>query len=156
MDHRRSTMVFSLLILWARSSSTRSVPGVHSERGHGKDPGQHRDREGTSFEAMSRYQQQVAGDHREDPAWRPTGSSVGSGGGVTSHEPGADHRQAEPRSERKDSADEIIKRLQPSWLASPHPVLPPESPSINVGGRISKSQYQFSLQSSDWTRSMPG
>ncbi len=55
-----------------------------------------------------------------------------------------------PRSQRKLSADEVIRELQPklsripgirAYLNNP--------PVISVGGRVSKSQYQFTLQSTD-------
>jgi len=144
-------MVFSLLILVGTFVLYKVVPkGFIPSEDTGRIQASTETAEGTSFEAMSRYQQQVAAIIAKDPGVEAYTSSVGSGGGVTSTNQGRIIVKLKPRSERKDSADEIIKRLQPrlsrvtgikAYLQNP--------PSINVGGRISKSQYQFSLQSSD-------
>src|SRR5262249_28800570 len=54
------------------------------------------------------------------------------------------------RSQRALSADEVIKELQPKLARVPGiRVYLQNPPVINVGGRQSKSQYQFTLQSTD-------
>ena len=55
-----------------------------------------------------------------------------------------------PRNERGASADEVIRRLQPKVGQVPGiRVYMQNPPTINVGGRMSKSQYQYTLQSGD-------
>jgi HAE1 family hydrophobic/amphiphilic exporter-1 len=105
--------------------------------------------EGTSFEAMVRYQKAVADIIARDPNVEEFMSSAGGGGGGTSNT-GRLFIRLKPRSQRRLSADEVIRELQPrlarvpgvrAYLMNP--------PVINVGGRTSRSQYQFTLQSTD-------
>ena len=55
-----------------------------------------------------------------------------------------------PRSERKLSADEIIAQLQPKVARGPgRRVFMQVPPPIRIGGQLTKSLYQLSLQSPD-------
>jgi HAE1 family hydrophobic/amphiphilic exporter-1 len=151
MDHRRTTMAFSLLVLVGTFVLYSLVPkGFIPSEDTGRIQVSTETAEGTSFDAMSRKQQEVAAIIRKDPGVEAMTSSVGSGGGVSSTNQGRIIVKLKPRSDREHSADEIIRALQPklsrvtgikAYLQNP--------PVINVGGRISKSQYQFTLQSAD-------
>jgi HAE1 family hydrophobic/amphiphilic exporter-1 len=149
MDHRRTTMVFSLLILVGTVVLFSLVPkGFIPSEDTGRIIASTETAEGTSFELMSKHQQEVAAIVTRDPGVESFTSIVGGGGSSTNQ--GRLIIKLKPRSERKQSADEIIRSLQPklsrvtgirAYLQNP--------PVINVGGRISKSQYQFTLQSAD-------
>jgi hydrophobic/amphiphilic exporter-1 (mainly G- bacteria), HAE1 family len=102
--------------------------------------------QGTSFAAMSRYQQQVAQALRRDPNLDGFMSSVGGGYGGGSNT-GRMFLQLKPRQQRALSSAQIIETLRPKLGRFPgvrtFMTLPP---SIRIGGRSSKSTYQFTLQ----------
>ena len=55
-----------------------------------------------------------------------------------------------PRDERSASADEIINRLRPQLAAVPGATLFMQAAQdLNVGGRTTRTQYQYTLQDSD-------
>ena len=55
-----------------------------------------------------------------------------------------------PRVERKSSADQIIDRLRPQMAKVPGATLFMQaSQDLNIGGRSSRTQYQYTLQDSD-------
>jgi HAE1 family hydrophobic/amphiphilic exporter-1 len=75
---------------------------------------------------------------------------VASGGGVSGTNQGRFIIKLKPRRERDKSADEVIRELQPKVSQVPGiRVFLQNPPVINVGGRFSKSQYQYTLQSGD-------
>ena len=151
MDHRRTTMVFSLLILIGTVLLFSLVPkGFIPSEDTGRIIASTETAEGTSFDLMAKHQQEVAAIVARDPGVESFTSIVGGGGGASSTNQGRLIIKLKPRGDRKQSADQIIRSLQPklarvtgirAYLQNP--------PVINVGGRISKSQYQFTLQSAD-------
>ena len=55
-----------------------------------------------------------------------------------------------PRSDRKELATEIIERLRPQVAMVPGiEVYMQNPPTVRIGGQVSKSLYQFSMQSPD-------
>ncbi|HEY6515191.1 MAG TPA: multidrug efflux RND transporter permease subunit [Steroidobacteraceae bacterium] len=55
-----------------------------------------------------------------------------------------------PRSERKDNADQIIRRLRKEIAKVPGATIYLQSAQdVNVGGRTSRTQYQYTLQDAD-------
>ncbi|MFA7096962.1 MAG: multidrug efflux RND transporter permease subunit [Gammaproteobacteria bacterium] len=105
--------------------------------------------EDISFEAMVERQRAVAEIVRADPAVATTMSMVGGGGAGRTLNLGRIIINLKPRSER-DSADEIIQRLRPQLAAVPGiKAYVQNIPSIRIGGRLSKSQYQYTLQDVD-------
>jgi HAE1 family hydrophobic/amphiphilic exporter-1 len=103
-----------------------------------------------SFESMVRHQQQVAEIIQRDPNVEGFMSSVGAGGANSTANTGRFLIHLKPRDQRKLSADEIIQNLRPKLASIPGiSVYLQNPPSINVGGRTSKGQYQFTLQDAD-------
>jgi len=147
MDHRRAAMIVSLAILLGTVALFRVVPkGFIPSEDSGMINCTTEAAEGTSFESMVRHQQAVAAIIAQDPNVEEFMSSAGGG---TSNS-GRMFLRLKPRSQRRLSADEVIRELQPklsripgvrAYLSNP--------PVISVGGRVSKSQYQFTLQSTD-------
>jgi hydrophobic/amphiphilic exporter-1 (mainly G- bacteria), HAE1 family len=151
MNHRGITMLFSLGILIGTFLLYHIVPkGFIPSEDTGRIVATTETAEGTSFEAMSRHQQEIAAIVAKDPGIESFTSIVGGGGGASSTNQGRMIIKLKPRGDRKQSADEIIKSLQPKLGRVPGiRVYLQNPPVINVGGRVSKSQYQFSLQSPD-------
>jgi HAE1 family hydrophobic/amphiphilic exporter-1 len=106
--------------------------------------------EGTSFEKMVEYQQQVADVLRESPYVRAFFSSVGGGGaGTTGTNQGRMFMHLTPREERPSSF-EIIDELRPRLAEIPGvSAFMQDQPEIRIGGQLTKSLYQFTVQSPD-------
>ena len=151
MEHRRATMVFSLAILAGTVALFMMVPkGFIPSEDTGRIIASTETAEGSSFEVMVEHQRAVARIVASDPNVERFTSSVGSGGGGGSANQGRLIISLKPRAERKLSADEVIRKLQPKLAQVPGiRVFLQNPPTINIGGRMSKSQYQFTLQSTD-------
>ncbi|MCG6205919.1 efflux RND transporter permease subunit [Rhodopseudomonas sp. HC1] len=103
----------------------------------------------TSFEAMKERQLALVQILREDPAVDYINSTVGAGGPNPTANYGRLFVGLKPIKER-DPAPKVITRLRQQ--ASQVPGIQAFFQSIqnlNVGGRISKSQYQYVMQGSD-------
>jgi HAE1 family hydrophobic/amphiphilic exporter-1 len=104
----------------------------------------------SSFTAMAERQKQVVAIIRADPAVAYVQSTVGAGGPNPTANYGRLFVALKPKKERSETATAIIQRLRrttatvPGMQAFFQPIQ-----NINVGARISKSEYQYTLQSSD-------
>jgi len=106
--------------------------------------------EGTSFDAMVKHQLAAAQIVQEDPNVDGFMSSVGGGGGSSAVNQGRLILHLKPRDQRELSADEVARSLTRKLAAVPGlRAFVQNPPVINIGGRSSKSLYQFTLQSSD-------
>jgi len=104
----------------------------------------------TSFESMVRHQQRIAAIILKDPNVEAMMSSVGAGGPRTAGNSGTLVIRLKPRKERKLSADEIIRELRRKVSGVPGiKVFLQNRPVIRVGGRLSKAEYQYTLQALD-------
>jgi hydrophobe/amphiphile efflux-1 (HAE1) family protein len=106
--------------------------------------------QGISFEAMSTAQREAARIIQADPAVAVVNSTVGAGGPNSALNSGRMFVGLKPFDERKASVTEVIQRLRGKLanLASIRVFMQPVQ-SINVGGRFSKSQYQYTIQGTD-------
>lgn len=103
-----------------------------------------------SFDSMVAHQQAVAAIIQQDPNVEAFMSSVGAGGANSTANTGRFLIHLKPRSKRDLSADEVIQELRPKFAQVPGiNVYLQNPPAINVGGRTSKGQYQFTLQDAD-------
>lgn len=103
-----------------------------------------------SFDSMVKHQKQVAEIVRQDPNVDSFMSSVGAGGPNGTGNTGRVFMRLKPRAERKLSADEVIQELRPKLAAIPGiNVYLQNPPTIRLGGSLSKSLYQFTLQDAD-------
>jgi HAE1 family hydrophobic/amphiphilic exporter-1 len=102
--------------------------------------------QGTSYYQMDKYQQQVANILRVDPDVETFMSSIG-GSFNTGANTGRMFIQLKPRKQRELHVTQIIERLRPqmSSLVGARVFLT-APPAIRIGGRMSRSQYQFTLQ----------
>ncbi|HET9605100.1 MAG TPA: efflux RND transporter permease subunit [Gemmatimonadales bacterium] len=149
MDRRGMAMVFSALILLATLFLARIVPkGFIPSEDQGQLFGTTETAEGTSFDNMMQHQIAAAAVVQADSNVEGFMSSVGGGRGSTNQ--GSLFIHLKDRSERDLSADEVARELTRKISAIPGlRVFIQNPPVINVGGRRSKSEYQFTLQGSD-------
>jgi hydrophobic/amphiphilic exporter-1 (mainly G- bacteria), HAE1 family len=146
MDRRPATMVFSLGILAATLVLYKFVPkGFIPTEDQGQIQGTTETLEGTSFENMRDHQLQVADIVGKDPNVAHYMSTVGGG----TMNQGRVSIRLKPRAERLP-ADQVARELNAklsqvtgirTYLSLPQ--------SIRIGGRPTKTLYQFTLQSAD-------
>lgn len=106
--------------------------------------------QGISFESMKHHQFTVAELIRQDPNVASFSSNVGAGGPTQTGNMGRLFITLKPRSERRLSADGVIQELRPKLAKIPGiQVFLQNPPPIRIGGQLTKSQYQFTLQSPD-------
>jgi len=150
LHHRRLVMIFSGIILLATVYLFVAIP-------KGFIPSEDRSAifaftqaaEGISIDAMLEHQQAVAAVIRQDPNVESFFSTAGARGSSTSNT-GIAFMHLKPRSQRKYSADQVIEQLRPKLAKIPGIMsflqnLPP----IQIGGRLTKAQYQVTLQGAD-------
>ncbi len=151
LRHRRATLtvvvVLTILTGWLFS---RMPTGFLPSEDTGQIFAFTESAQGTSFEEMKRKQQQLADIVAQDPNIEGFMSSVGTGGASASGNEGRISMKLKPRHERKLSADEIIRELRPKVAQVPGiRMFMQNLPTIRIGGRLTKSQYQYTLQSTD-------
>lgn len=106
--------------------------------------------QGISFNDMVKHQRQLAAIAMADPNVMCTMSSVGAGGPNVSGNTGRLFMRLKPRSERQLSAEQIIEKLRPQFARVPGiKIFLQNPPSIRLGGQLTKSLFQVTLQSSD-------
>ena len=151
MGRRRMVLAFSALILVATVALFILVPkGFLPTEDTGQINGTTEAIEGISFDAMKKHQQEIAAIVAKDPSIANFMSAVGAGGPNSTGNQGRLFIALKPRSERALSADEVVRELMPKLGKVPGMrVFLQVPPSIRIGGRLSKSLYQFQLQSPD-------
>jgi HAE1 family hydrophobic/amphiphilic exporter-1 len=150
MQHRRTTMVFSLLTLIGTGVLFRLVPkGFLPNEDQGRISGVTETAQGTSYDALVSHQKEVAAILQKDPSVEAILSFVGMGGGVSTNNQGRVSMRLKPREDRPP-AEEVQRRLSRAVSGIPGiSVFLQMPPSINIGGRPTKSLYQYSIQGSD-------
>jgi HAE1 family hydrophobic/amphiphilic exporter-1 len=102
-----------------------------------------------SFDAMKNLQQQVAEIIQRNPHVENVMSFAGAGGPSSSLNNGRVFVTLKPRGERP-SADAIVQELRPALTHIPGVNAYVQNiPTIRVGGRLSKSEYQYTVQAPD-------
>jgi HAE1 family hydrophobic/amphiphilic exporter-1 len=146
LRRRRATLAFSALILILTVILFMKIPkGFIPSEDSGLLMGVTEAAQGISFQAMTEHQAAVGKVVQDDPNIESFVSSVG---GIGASNAGRMFIRLKPRGRRPLKADAVIESLRPklfgitginSFLQNP--------PSITVGGRFTKSLYQFTLQS---------
>src|SRR5579883_980613 len=106
--------------------------------------------QGTSFYQMVEYQQQVAKIVRDNPNVEALMSTVGGTAAQTVGGPNFGQLlvRLKPRTQRQAGVNEIIREIQPKVDEVPGmKVYLQNPPTIRIGGQVTKSLYQFSMQS---------
>ncbi|HEX6768485.1 MAG TPA: efflux RND transporter permease subunit, partial [Candidatus Binatia bacterium] len=166
MKHHVTTMVASALVLVATIYVFGLVPkGFIPSEDIGQIIINTEGAQGVSFEQMVQYQQQVAALVAKEANVESFFSSVGIGGASLTGNTGRvfiklKERSARPKTACTDglfgkscrslNADEIIRELRPKLNRVPGIRVSLQNPPVvRIGGRISRSLYQFTLQSTD-------
>jgi HAE1 family hydrophobic/amphiphilic exporter-1 len=151
MDRRGLALAFSAFILVGTVVLARVVPkGFIPSEDQQQLRGTTETAEGTSYEAMVKHQLAAAAIVQEDPNVDGFMSAVGGGGRLSTINQGRFFIHLKPRSEREMSADEVARSLSEKLSAVPGMrAFISNPPVLNIGGRASNSEYQYTLTSSD-------
>jgi hydrophobic/amphiphilic exporter-1 (mainly G- bacteria), HAE1 family len=153
LRHRAETMIAGAIVLVATAILFILVP-------KGFIPNQDTDQiavtteaaQGTSYEKLVEYQGRVAEIIAADPNVEGLVSTVGGQAANTLGGPnlGQIVVHLKPRGDRSELADDIIAKLRPqlAGLAGMQ-VYMQNPPTVRIGGQVSKSLYQYSMQSPD-------
>jgi HAE1 family hydrophobic/amphiphilic exporter-1 len=153
LDHRRATIVVSAVILLATIwLFVRSPKGFLPSEDNSMIFGYTEAAQGTSFDRMKQYHGELNAIVQREPEVAAFFSSMGSNGRFGGSNSGVIFLHLKPRSERKDSVDELIQKLRPKLASIPGVrVFLQNPPPIRIGGSLTKSQYQYTLQDADTT-----
>jgi HAE1 family hydrophobic/amphiphilic exporter-1 len=151
MRHRFATLMFSFVLLAATVWLGIIVPkGFLPSEDQGQLVGTTEAVEGASFDAMVDLQRRVAAIVQQDPNVAGFMSSVGASGRTPTINQGRLFIRLKPQDERKLSADEVARELLPKVSQVPGMRAYLQNvPVVSIGGVVSKSLYQFTLQSTD-------
>jgi hydrophobic/amphiphilic exporter-1 (mainly G- bacteria), HAE1 family len=151
LRHRAVILVTSFLILIATAFLFVRIPkGFIPDSDNDQLLMQTEAEQGISFDLMSKYQRQVADIVRQDPAIEEFFSFVS----VSNPQNGGPNfgrmfAHLKPRAER-DSLDTIIARLRQKLSGLPYMrVYLQNPPTIRIGGQVSTSLYQYTIQDPD-------
>jgi len=145
--HRRFMMIFSAVILIATGYLFVKIPkGFMPSEDNGRIFAFTQAAQGISYDALVRHQQAAAAIIQKDPDVEAFMSSAGSRGSRGSNT-GVLFMRLKPRNERKATVDQIIDRLRGKLSQVPGIIVFLQNPPpIRIGGRLTRSQYQLTLQ----------
>ncbi len=151
LRHRAMVMAASGLLLLVTGGLFWVVPkGFIPSEDTGQIVGFTEAAQDISFDSMVEHQRQVAAIVRQDPNIESFMSAVGVGGASPTENTGRLGLMLKPRGERALSADEIIQELRPKLAVVPGiRVFLQNPPVIRIGGQMTKSLYQYTLQGAD-------
>jgi hydrophobic/amphiphilic exporter-1 (mainly G- bacteria), HAE1 family len=105
---------------------------------------------GVSFAEMARHQREAAELIRKHPGVRGVSSTVGASDASPAGNSGNLLVLLKPRGDRKQDVDGIIEELRPKLASvSGIKVFLQNPPSVSIGGQVTRSPYQLTLQGSD-------
>ncbi|EYF04728.1 efflux RND transporter permease subunit [Chondromyces apiculatus] len=151
LRHRLATVMVSLAMLGGTVALVMVLPkGLFPSEDTGQIFGQTLAAQGTSFASMKAHQEEAAKIAREHPAVGSVLSSVGAGGPNAGSNAGRLIVRLKPSSERDQTPEEVINDLRPKLAKIPGlQVFMQNLPTIRVGGRLTRGEYQFTLTSTD-------
>jgi HAE1 family hydrophobic/amphiphilic exporter-1 len=104
--------------------------------------------QGISFADMTQHQEALGEIVLKDPAVEHVAMSIGGSGNALNT--GRMFITLKPRDQRSATADEIIARLRPQLgKVEGARLFLQSAQDVNVGGRTSRTQFQYTMQSSD-------
>jgi hydrophobe/amphiphile efflux-1 (HAE1) family protein len=151
MSWRLATLVLTLLSLVATGLLFKYMPkGFFPIEDAGQLFAFTEAAQDTSFQAMADHQKQVAAIVSGDPDVQDVISFIGATGFSPALNNGRLFIQLKPFDQRKRSANDIIQDLRPKVAKVPgmRTFFQPLQ-NIQLGGRIAKSQYQYTVQGAD-------
>ena len=151
MGHRPYALAFSALILLGTLALGAVVPkGFLPSEDTSQLSGTTETEQGTSFDAMVAHQKELAAIVSKDPNIAGFMSAVGAGGRSPTLNQGRLFMHLKDPSDRSLDADAVARELTQKLSVVPGTrIYITNPPPINIGGRQSKSLYQFTLQATD-------
>ncbi|GAB4411600.1 MAG: efflux RND transporter permease subunit [Thermodesulfovibrionales bacterium] len=151
LSYRRTTLAITIILTIATGYLFTKIPmGFLPSEDTGQIFAFTEAAQGISFEDMVKHQKELAAIVAEDPNVASFMSAVGASGISVANNTGRIFMRLKPRGERKLSADEIIQELrQKVSRVTGIQMFMQNLPAIRIGGMLTKSQYQFTLQSPD-------
>jgi HAE1 family hydrophobic/amphiphilic exporter-1 len=149
LQHRLATLAVSGLIFIATIFLFVIIPkGFLPSEDTGQIIGFTEAAQGISFDSMKKHQLKIAAIVHQDPNVGSFMSGVGPVGTLVGTNTGRVFIRLKPRAERRLNADGVIQELRPKLTQIPGiRVFLQNPPPIRIGGTLTKSQYQFTLQS---------
>jgi len=151
LHHRPVMAAVAVIILVSTVYLYRVVPkGFIPEVDNDSLSGQIEAAQGTSYYQLVQYAQKTADAISRDPDVEAFFISVGGGfGGMSSNAARVDI-QLKPRRQRILTAPQVLEKLRPRLMGFPgFRAFLTVPPAIQIGGRMSKSAYQFTVQGPD-------
>jgi HAE1 family hydrophobic/amphiphilic exporter-1 len=151
LRHRFSTLMVSLVLLVASFYLLYRIPkGFLPSEDSGQIMGFTQASQGISTEAMRSHQLAITALVQQNPNISDVFSLSGAGFAGTAGNSGIFFAPLKPRSERRMSTDEVINSLRPKLLSVPGILAFMQNPPpIEIGGRLTKSPYQITLEGTD-------
>ena len=148
LSHQRTTLYVFLATVAATAVLYIYIPkGFFPQQDTGIIVGVSDASQDVSFNEMVRLQHNLTDVINRDPAIASWGAFIGGSRPMNN---GFVVIGLKPRDERSVTADQIITRLRPELAKVPGAtVFLQAAQDINVGGRTSRTQYQYTLQDSD-------
>lgn len=150
LRHRRTTLIASGVLLVVTAYLFATIPkGFLPSEDQGTIFAFTEASQGISFDAMMRHQQAVGEVVRQNPYVKSYFSAIGASQHSLAANTGRIFMQLKPR-EQRPHVDEIINQLRGQLASVPGiRVYPQNLPPIRIGGTLTKSLYQFTLQGPD-------
>jgi HAE1 family hydrophobic/amphiphilic exporter-1 len=151
LRHRLMTMIFTALVLAGTFFLFRDLPkGFIPSEDTSQISLTTEAAEGISFESMVEHQKAAASVVKDDPNVDAFMSNAGARGPWARSNSGGMFIRLKPRAERKLNVDQVISELRPKLAQIPGiRVFLQNPPPIRIGGMVSRSLYQYTLQSPD-------
>ncbi len=151
MRHRALTMLTAAGTLAATIFLFGLVPkGFIPDQDTGQLSGYTEAPQDISYDGMAVQQAKVAAVLAADPNVDAFSSNIGTGGPTTSGNTGRVFIRLKPRTERRMTPEQVIESLRPKLNAIPGVRTYLQNPPlVRIGGQISRSLYQYTLQGPD-------
>jgi len=148
LDHQRITLISFLITVAVTVALYIEIPkGFFPQQDTGIISGLSDAPQDISFDEMVRRQHALLDVVSKDPDIESYGTGLGGSRPINN---GFVVIGLKPRNERSASADQIINRLRPQLAKVPGATLFLQAAQdLNVGGRTTRTQYQYTLQDSD-------
>jgi HAE1 family hydrophobic/amphiphilic exporter-1 len=148
LDHRRATLTVFLMTVAVTALLYVEIPkGFFPQQDTGIISGLSDGPQDISFDEMVRRQHALLDVVAKDPDVASYGTGLGGSRPLNN---GFVVIGLKPRNQRTASADQIITRLRPQLAKVPGATLFMQAAQdLNVGGRTTRTQYQYTLQDSD-------
>jgi HAE1 family hydrophobic/amphiphilic exporter-1 len=147
LRHRRITLTVMILTVFLTVALFVAIPkGFFPQQDTGMIVGISEGAQDISPQAMMERQQAVLGVVIKDPAVASATAYIGPGGSTVTENDGRMFITLKPQGQRTATADQVITRLNRALQPIQGITLYMQAAQdINVGARLSKTQYQFTL-----------